>query len=201
MSKEPPSSNWWRRALRVGLFSLVLAVLVNYSAGVALQYLPIAIALVTVLILVGTGVLFDVLGTSVTAAEPAPLHAMAAKKVYGARQALWLVRNADKVANFANDVVGDVAGAVSGAAGATVAIKISMALQGGSLMQQLSNLLMIGFIAGLTVGGKAAGKTFAISHATQVVFLAGRVIAGFEQVTRRSFTGSRATNSSRRRTT
>lgn len=200
MAKEPPPSAWWRRALRVGLFSFFLAVLVNYSSGSALRFLPAFIALVIVFLLVAIGVIFDILGTSVTAAEVAPLNAMAAKRVSGARQALWMVRNADRVANFANDVVGDVAGAVSGAAATTVALKLTVLFQGDSLMQQLIGLVMIGLVAGLTVGGKAAGKSFAIDRATQVVYLAGRVIAGAEQITGRSFTGARGSNSSRRRT-
>ena len=55
---------------------------------------------------------------------------MASKKVPGAKQAIWLVKNADAVANFCNDVVGDVAGAVTGAAGATVALRLFLVLQG-----------------------------------------------------------------------
>ncbi len=201
MAKEPPPSAWWRRALRVGLFSFILAVVVNYLSDLALDNVPAIIALLIVLTLVAIGILFDILGTSVTAAEIAPLNAMAAKKVTGARQALWLVRNADRVANFANDVVGDVSGAVSGAAGATVALKMTQSFHGGSVALQLIDLAMIALIAGLTVGGKAAGKTFAIEKATQVVFLAGQVIFGIEKVTGRQLTGSRPTAPSRRRTT
>ncbi|MFZ5814529.1 MAG: hypothetical protein ACOY93_04425 [Bacillota bacterium] len=201
MAKEPPPSAWWRRALRVGLFSFVLAVLVNYSSGFALRQLPALIALLIVFLLVAIGVVFDILGTSVTAAEVAPLNAMAAKKVTGARQALWMVRNADRVANFCNDVVGDVSGAVSGAAGATVALRFTQLLNGDGWVEDLIGLVMIGLIAGLTVGGKAAGKSFAIERATDVVFLAGRVLYGAETITGRSLTGSRGPNSSRRRTT
>lgn len=202
MAKEPPpSASWWRRALRVGLFSFILALLVNYSAGVALRLLPLVVAFAIVFLLVFVGILFDILGTSVTAAEAPPLNAMAAKKVPGARQALWLVRNADRVSNFTNDVVGDVAGAVSGAAGATVALKITLILHGSEMIEELVGLLMIGLIAALTVGGKAAGKTFAIEHATRVVSVAGQTIYWAEKITGRSFTGARGSNSSRRRTT
>lgn len=202
MAKEPsPSASWWRRALRVGFFSFVLALVVNYSAGTALRFVPVAVAFAIVFLLVSIGILFDILGTSVTAAEAPPLNAMAAKKVQGARQALWLVRNADRVANFANDVVGDVSGAVSGAAGATVALKLTMLMQGSEFLEEIIGLLMIGLIAGLTVGGKAAGKSFAIQHATRVISLAGQVIYWVEKLSGRSFTGARGSNSSRRRTT
>lgn len=203
MSKEPaPPEAWWRRALRVGLLSFVLAVVVNYSADLALAGTPAVVALFIVLLLIAVNILFDTLGTSVTAAEIPPLNAMAARKVPGARQALYLVKNADRVANFCNDVVGDVTGAVTGAAGATVALKLGQILEAGGVWgDKLLGLLIIGMIGGLTVGGKAAGKKLAIDRAILVVTAAGRIIYGAEQLTGRSFTGGRGSNSSRRRTT
>lgn len=199
MAKEPPPLPWWRRAVRVGLMSVGLAVLVNWGSSLALNRVPAVVALLIVLVIVGIGIVFDILGTSVTAAELSPLNAMASKKVPGARQALWLVKNADTVANFCNDVVGDVTGAVTGAAGATVALKLSVAMQGAAWAEQVISLLMVGLVAGLTVGGKAAGKTFAISNATTVVVAAGRVISWAEQITGRSLTNARSSNTARRR--
>jgi len=203
MSKDPaPSDVWWRRALRVGLLSFFLAVVVNYGADLALAGTPAVVAFLIVLLLIAINILFDTLGTSVTAAETPPLNAMAARKVPGAKQALYLVKHADRVANFCNDVVGDVTGAVTGAAGATVALKLGQLIEGGgNWVNQLLSLLIIGLIGGLTVGGKAAGKKLAIDRATLVVTTAGRIIYGAERLTGRSFTGGRGSNSSRRRTT
>jgi CBS domain containing-hemolysin-like protein len=202
MAQEGPSPTpWWRRALRVGLLSFVLAVLVSYTSDVTLESVPSIVAFLVVLLLISIGVTFDILGTSVTAAQEVPLNAMAAKKVAGAKQALWLVRNADTVSNFTNDVVGDVTGAVTGAAGATVAMRLTRLFEGGALAEELMTLGLVGLIAGLTVGGKAAGKTFAMEQATNVVVMAGRVIQTVEQATGRSFTGGRGPNSSKRRTT
>lgn len=199
MAKEPPPQPGWRRAVRVGVLSFVLAVFVNWGSSLALNRVHAVIAILVVLLLVAVGVVFDILGTSVTAAELPPLNSMAAKKVPGARQAIWLVRNADAVANFCNDVVGDVAGAVTGAAGATVALRLSLILQGGPWVQQLLSLVIIGVISGLTVGGKAAGKTVAIEQATAVVMAAGRIIYWAEQITGRSFTAGRSVSNGRRR--
>lgn len=201
MAQEPSSPPWWRRAIRVGLLSFILAVIVSFLSEATLSKVPALVAMLVVLFLVATGIVFDILGTSVTAAEQSPLNAMAAKRIGGARQALWMVRNADRVANFANDVVGDVTGAVSGAAGTTVALQLSGLFHGGSTAIRLTTLAVLGVIAGLTVGGKAAGKTFALNNATDVVFMAGKVIYAAEQITGRSFTGGRGPNSSRRRTT
>jgi CBS domain containing-hemolysin-like protein len=97
-------------------------------------------------------------------------------------------------------VVGDVAGAVTGAAGTTVALQMAHGFHAGAVASQLTTLFVIGLIAGLTVGGKAAGKTFAMERATDVVVATGRVIYWFERLTGRSFTGGRG-NASRRRTT
>jgi CBS domain containing-hemolysin-like protein len=201
MAQEPTPPRWWRRALRVGLLSFILAVAVSYLSSVTLAVVPAVVALLVVLLLVAIGVTFDILGTSVTAADQTPLNAMASKRVAGARQALWLVRNADRVANFTNDVVGDVSGAVSGAAGATVALQLVNLFHGGQLATELMTLATVGLVAGVTVGGKAAGKSFAIERATDVVVLAGRAVFYLERLTGRSFTGGRGPISSRRRTT
>lgn len=201
MAQEPSAQPWWRRALRVGLLSFLLAVAVSYISDTTLSRVPTVVAFLVVLILILVGVLFDILGTSVTAAESAPLNAMAAKKVGGARQALWLVKNADRVANFCNDVVGDVAGAVAGAAGTTVALQVTALFHGGHAAAQVMALGTIGLIAALTVGGKAAGKSFALTRSTDVVVVAGRLLHFIERVIGRSFTGGRGPSSSRRRTT
>lgn len=198
MAQEPSAPPWWRRAIRVGFLSFVLAAVVNYLGQEALESVPALIAMLIILMLITIGISFDILGTSVTAADVTPLNAMAAKRLSGARQAIFLVRNADRVANFANDVVGDVTGAVTGAAGSTVAMQLST---GRDLTDTLLSLAIIGLVAGLTVGGKAAGKTFAIEHATDVLVLVGRAIHTVERMIGRSLTGGRGPNSSRRRTT
>lgn len=201
MSHEPSlAPSRWKRGVRVGVLSFFLACVVNYLSDLALGSVHVAVAFLVVLLLVGVNIVLDMLGTSVTAADLAPLNAMASKKVSGARQAIWMVQNADSVANFCNDVVGDVTGAVSGAAGTTVALQLSELLQGGPTVSTIVSLATVGLIAGLTVGGKAAGKSFAMERATDVVLLAGRLIYGVEQVTGRSFTGGRG-KAARRRTT
>ena len=57
-------------------------------------------------IVIITGIIFDIIGTAVTAATEAPFHAMGADRVKGSKQAIYLIRHAAKVANFCNDVVG-----------------------------------------------------------------------------------------------
>lgn len=39
------------------------------------------------------------------------------------------------------------------------------------------SLVITGCVSSLTIGGKAIGKTFAISHSEDIVFLTGRVLS------------------------
>ena len=87
---------------------------------------------------------------------------MAADKVTGGKEAVRLIRNADIVSNFCNDVVGDISGIISGAAGATIIIKIMTYTNGENEM--LFSILLTGLISTLTIGGKAIGKSMAINN-------------------------------------
>jgi CBS domain containing-hemolysin-like protein len=151
----------------------------------------IGLAVFLLLIIIMVNIAFDIVGTAATAATEAPLNAMAARKVTGAQEGLHLVKNADKVANFANDVIGDVAGTVAGALGITLMSRALLAWPGTS--ELWLNILMTASIASLTVAGKAMGKRVAVTQANQVVFLAGRIIAGYRR-TIGSFTGRRGKN-------
>lgn len=120
------------------------------------------------------GVIFDVVGTAVTAAEETPFHAMGAVKVRGSREAIYLIRHADKVANFCNDVVGDIAGTISGALAASIILQVvSQKLPAKDLLSAAA----IALIAACTVGGKSLGKSYAIEQAQQIVFMVGKLIS------------------------
>ena len=82
------------------------------------------ISFIVVIIIILISIIFDIIGTAVTAADETPFHAMASRKLYGAKQAIKLIRNADKVSNFCNDVVGDICGVISGAASSYIIIEI-----------------------------------------------------------------------------
>ncbi|WP_066637553.1 hypothetical protein [Desulfolucanica intricata] len=166
----------------VGTGSFILAIIFSIVSETLTRkinslYLSFTILILIILI----GIIADVIGTAVTAATEAPFHARASKKVPGAQQGVALIRNADKVANIANDVIGDIAGTVSGALGISLVVQIITYQQ--NLDQLLLNILITGLIASLTVGGKAAGKRLAITRANEVIFTVGRLLAGLEKIT------------------
>jgi len=111
---------------------------------------------------------------SVTAAEEKPFHSMASKKVPEASVAIWMLRRAERVSSICNDVVGDICGVISGSASAVIAGRVVADLQptAASVVQ----LLMSALVAGLTVGGKAFGKSIAMNNSTAIIHTAAKVI-------------------------
>lgn len=157
-------AKWIRK---VFILAFGLSVFFSFTAEILMKKLSIFISFVVLLIIIAIGVLFDIIGIAVTSANEVPFHAMAADKVPGGKEAVKLIKNADIVSNFCNDVVGDICGIISGAAGATIILKILILSnnQNGIMF----SILMTGFISTLTIGGKALGKTVAIKSSKTVV--------------------------------
>ena len=120
------------------------------------------------------GILFDIIGMAVASADEKPFHSMAARKVPGAQQAIRLLRNAERVSSICNDVVGDICGVVSGSASATIAAQILSNFE--MTWPQIISLAMSALAAGLTVGGKAVGKSFAVNSCTAIVHSVGKIV-------------------------
>ena len=132
------------------------------------------VAFLILLMIVFIGIIFDIVGMAVATADEKPFHAMAARKVKGARECITLLRNAERVSSICNDVVGDICGVVSGSASATIAAQVlsNFELSFASVVP----LMMSSLVAALTVGGKAVGKGIAVAGCTDIVYHAGQVI-------------------------
>ena len=76
-------------------------------------------------------------------------------------------------------MVGDICGVVSGSASATIAAQILHNFE--FTWPRMVGLVMSALVAGLTVGGKAVGKTFAIGQSTRIVYCVGRVLHFFSR--------------------
>ena len=140
----------------------------------------VATAFAILLAIVFIGIIFDIIGVAVTSADEAPFHAMAARKVNGAKEAIKLLRQAEKVSSICNDVVGDICGVVSGSASATIAMQLLQHFEVS--WPRIVGFAMSALVAGLTVGGKAIGKTFAVNSSTTIVHLVGKAIWSFRNI-------------------
>lgn len=168
------SANFFR-ALKIGLLSFTISLTISILSGSSLGFW---LSLTVLLLVILTGIIFDLIGTAVTAATEAPFHAMAADKVAGSKQAIYLIRYADRVANICNDVVGDIAGTLSGALVAGIIFDFTNFFK--ILNQDLLSSIGVASIAALTVGGKAFGKSYAIKNANEIIFMVGKFISLFK---------------------
>lgn len=180
MSKSDPSASRKQRnktvkwVVSIFFSTILISGTISLISEEVMASSGIISAFMILLAIVLIGILFDVVGVAVTSADESPFHAMAARKVPGAREAIRLLRQAEKVSSICNDVVGDICGVVSGSASATIAVQLLNNFDFS--WPQVVGLLMSALVAGLTVGGKAIGKTFAVNSSTAIVHFVGRVI-------------------------
>lgn len=161
--------------ITIFLSTVVISALFSSVSGVLLGRAELAPAFGILLTIILIGILFDVIGVAVTAADTKPFHSMAAHKAHGAQEALVMLRNAEKVSSFCNDVVGDICGVISGTASASIVVlMLGNASATGRL--QVLEIVMAALVSGLTVGGKAIGKSLAMSNSTKIVHTSALVI-------------------------
>ena len=162
-----------RWVFRVVTWSVVLAIVFTFLSSAVLEEAGYVLAFGVLLTLIIVGILFDMIGVAVTAGDATPFHSMAAHRGWGGKEAIRLIKNADRVASFCNDVVGDITGIISGTTMAAIALRLTRDF---SLSSMLVNLCISGLVVGLTIGGKALGKTIAIRDSATIVLFVARII-------------------------
>jgi len=170
--KKKSGRGW---ALRVFVLAVVLSALLSFFSTTALEGTGYVVAALVLAVFIGLGIVFDMIGVAATSGTEKEFHSMAAHKVRGAREAVWMVRNAEKVSSICNDVVGDICGIISGATGALIVTHITAGTDGATKV--LVSLLITGLISAGTIGGKAAGKGIAVAASGKVLALCGRVLS------------------------
>ena len=178
MSKKEKSKHSQQRwVLTVVMLSFVLSIVMSFVTSMFVESAGLFVALMALIVLVLLGIITDVIGTAVTSADEQPFIAMASKRIPGAKQALRLIRMAEKVSSLLNDVVGDIVGIISGSAGAVIAA--SLAALG--LRAALASMLTTAFTSAFMIGGKAYGKGIAIKYSSRIVLTVGRIMAVFDR--------------------
>ena len=124
-------------------------------------------------------IIFDIIGTSVLTAEEATFHAKSSKKIKGAKEGVYLIKNGSRIASICNDVIGDICGIVSGSIAAMIGILLSSKLNISSV---ISILITSSIISSLTVGGKAIGKKVAIKNSDEIIFKVAKILNKFKKL-------------------
>ena len=164
MGKEKQKSSHW--VIQVFVLAVTLSAALSLISSTALTGAGHVVAVSVLLAFIALGIVFDMIGVAVTAADPRPFHSMASHKEKGGKQAIRLLQNASRVSSVCNDVVGDICGIVSGT---TAAVIVTRLQQDFSTTSVLISIALTALISGLTIGGKALAKTVAINDCTRVV--------------------------------
>lgn len=171
---------WWMWPVKILVITLFLSLAFSVLSEVLLSNVGIVVSVVVILFLLFVGIVTDMIGVATTACSLEPFTAMCSRKVRGAKVAMGLVKNAEKVSSICNDVVGDICGILSGAAGASIAVKFISENMANSIQILIAGTVSA-VIAGLTIFGKAMCKKYAITHCTKIVLGVGKCFSIFSR--------------------
>ena len=156
--------------LLITSLTFVISMIFSYLSETILKKSNIVIELLVLLTVILIGIIFDMIGVAVTTCAEYPFHAMASRKIKGAKTAIKLIKNKDKVSSFCNDVIGDICGIVSGTAGVIIATSIAK----DSI---ICSLLVTATISSLTIGGKALGKKVAVNKSESITKIVSKILS------------------------
>lgn len=171
--KQRKNKKW---IIQIFIMAFFISVMFSFVSETFIPKLSLVFGILLIVVFIALGIVFDMIGVAVTASDEKPFHSMSARKVRGAKVAVLLKKNADKVGSFCNDMIGDICGVVSGSAGAIIASSIANQT---SLSPFLLSLIVTGLIAAFTIGGKAIGKSVAINQCNMILYEVAKVISYF----------------------
>lgn len=180
--KEEPSHKkkalFW--GIKITVITFVLSVFFNYLSQITSSQASIVVAFILLAFLILLALVADVIAIATASCDLAPLLSMASRRVPGAKRAIKIVKNAEKVNNILSDVIGDICGIVSGACSLAIAIKfVNQTVNPG-----LALWVNVGFssvVAAVTVGGKAFLKNFAMRNSKEIVMFVSRLITALSK--------------------
>ena len=175
-SKQKRSADWsW--FIKAVLISIAGSVLLALISNSVLEKLNLVAAFIVLLIFILINITFDVIAIAVTTADIKPFLSMSARKLKAGTVAVSLIRNAEKVNNICADIVGDIAGVVSGSTGAAIIIS----LFSDPDREFVASLIITSLITGITVGGKALGKSVGIRKSYNIVLSVSKFLSFFKR--------------------
>ena len=173
IKKEKVDIKW---IITIVIVAFVLSFGLSYISQSTIPKLSLVFGIIITLIFIFIGILFDIIGVSVTSADEAVFHSMSSRKVKGASLAVKFKKNADKVSSFCCDVIGDVCGVISGTAATAIAALLVLNYHFNAI---LVGLFVTAIISSLTIGGKAIGKSFAINKSEVILYTFAKIISNF----------------------
>ncbi|MBO7326020.1 MAG: DUF21 domain-containing protein, partial [Clostridia bacterium] len=180
--KQPKKKrNLW--SVKITVVSFFVSAFISFLSELTASSEHIIVTILLLFFLILCSILFDGIGVASTSCDMTPFVSMASRRVYGAKTALWLVKNNEKVSNVCNDVIGDIFGIISGACAAAITLKLVADMD--QTWQKLVTVSISGVVSALTIGGKAFLKNIAIKNSKEFIMFIARLIAVFNPEERR----------------
>ena len=163
--KTKNNSSW---ILVVTISAFWISFILSFLSELLIPNVGFIILVLLTLLFIFVGIIFDMIGISVTVAEAKTFNSMAAKKIKGSKLAGKFIKNNEKVSSFCNDVIGDICGIISGACGISISEVIA---KNTDMNPMIVTLIVTGLIAAFTIGGKAIGKGIAINNSNKILYI------------------------------
>ena len=157
----------------ITLSAFLISIIFSLLSEIVISNVGTIVSITLLLLVILIGVIFDMIGISVTVADINTFNSMASKRVKGASLAVKFIKNAEKLSSFCNDVIGDICGIISGALSSSISVILVTKFDFNLL---LTTLFITGLVAALTIGGKALGKSFAINKSNIILFNFSKLI-------------------------
>ena len=175
--KQKVDKKW---ILTITSIAFTISLLLSLISELIIPNVFIIVSIILVLIFILLGIIFDIIGVAVSTSDDKSFHSMASQKVIGSKTAINFIKNKEKVSSFCHDVIGDICGVVSGSCGLSIDIKLSNIL---NINPVLTTILITSIISALTIGGKAIGKTYALTKNNQIVYKTAKIMNIFSKKT------------------
>ena len=170
------NNNW---IIKSFVLTFLIALFFNsFSNLLVNKFNNIIVLTILCILFILIGIIFDIIGTSVLTAEESTFHAKSSKKIKGAKEGVYLIKNGSTIASICNDVIGDICGIVSGSLGAMMGLILSTMIK---ISPVVSVLLISSIISSITVGGKAIGKKYAINNSDKIIFIVAKILNKFKK--------------------
>ena len=161
--------NW---IYKVFLMTFFLSILFGSISNIITSKANIVVMILITILVVGIGIVFDMIGTASLTSKEATFHAKSSRKIKGAKESIKLIKNSVRISSICNDVIGDICGIISGGMGAMIAISVAKYFNGNIT---ISSIIISSLISSMTVGGKAIFKRIAIKKCDDIIFLVGKL--------------------------
>ena len=171
--KEESYKKW---VLHIFIWSLIITASISLLFQVLLKHANLLVSFSILFFTIFIGIIFDTIGIAVISAKQVPFNSMASKKIPGGKIGVKMIKNADKISNFCNDVIGDISSIVSGIVIIFISKKIISYIGESRITENIFVIILSTASSAIIIGGKAICKNISINNSNKIIHIVARII-------------------------